>query len=153
MRDLTTLDKYRDRLKEIKCYGYSSEYQANAGIFNIPTKGVRKGLHVIASSGSMTGSEGWDHVSISLPTRCPDWNEMCMIKDLFFYPDEVCFQLHPAESDNISNHRFCLHIWHNKSKPVPLPPSTMVGDVAFGDQTRNPHVQNLVNKYREDHGL
>lgn len=25
----------------------------------------------------------WEHVSVSLKHRCPNWEEMCMIKDLF----------------------------------------------------------------------
>ncbi len=25
---------------------------------------------------------GWEHVSVSLPRRCPTWDEMCLIKDI-----------------------------------------------------------------------
>ncbi len=27
---------------------------------------------------------GWDHVSASYPDRCPTWEEMCKVKDIFF---------------------------------------------------------------------
>jgi len=36
-------------------------------------------LRVIASDG-----QGWEHVSFSLPNRCPNWREMCFIKNLFW---------------------------------------------------------------------
>jgi hypothetical protein len=39
---------------------------SNNGAFRVPG-----GLRVIASDG-----EGWDHVSVSLPDRCPTWEEM-----------------------------------------------------------------------------
>jgi hypothetical protein len=70
---------------------------------------VRRGnarLTVIASDGG-----GWDHVSVSLPTRTPSWEEMCAIKDLFFEPTECVMQLHPPKDENISNHPYCLHLW------------------------------------------
>lgn len=63
-------------------------------------------LRVQASNGC-----GWDHVSVSLPTRCPTWEEMCWIKDKFFLPEEPAMQLHPPKSDYRSYHDFCLHIW------------------------------------------
>ncbi len=133
MRDLTELNAYRNILAEKQLFGESTaDMRRVGGLFYIPTKGSRRGLKVIASSGVIPHSQGWDHVSVSLPNRCPDWNEMCKVKQLFFYPDEVCFQLHPAEDENISNHAFCLHIWRHISTPIMLPPPSMVGtkDVA-----------------------
>ena len=26
---------------------------------------------------------GWEHVSVSLRNRCPTWDEMCLVKDIF----------------------------------------------------------------------
>ena len=40
---------------------------------------------------------GWDHVSVSFTNRTPTWEEMAEVKDMFFEPDEVCFQIHPAK--------------------------------------------------------
>lgn len=68
-------------------------------------------LSIIASDGG-----GWDHVSVSLATRCPTWEEMCWVKRLFFEPDEVVMQLHPAETDYVNNHKFCLHLWRPQSQ-------------------------------------
>lgn len=74
------------------------------------TKGNAK-LRVMASDGG-----GWDHVSVSLATRTPTWEEMCFIKDLFFEPHEVAMQLHPAKHEYVNNHQFCLHLW----RPQPV---------------------------------
>lgn len=63
-------------------------------------------LRVVASNGV-----GWDHVSVSLPTRCPTWEEMCWVKDKFFEPEEVVMQLHPARSQYVNNMPYCLHLW------------------------------------------
>ena len=132
MKDLNELNKYRQTLSEIKAYGPGHD-RSLAGMFIIPIKGYRQGMKVIASSGKIPASQGWDHVSASLPNRCPTWDEMCMIKDLFFYEHEVCMQLHPAKSDNVSNHKFCLHIWRNIYHDIPLPPSSMVGVKSMGE--------------------
>ena len=39
----------------------------------------------------------WEHVSVSLPDRCPTWEEMCFIKDLFWNSDECVVQYHPPK--------------------------------------------------------
>jgi hypothetical protein len=75
----------------------------------------------------VSDEEDWDHVSVSLPTRCPTWEEMCFIKDLFFEPHEVVMQLHPAKSEYVNHHPFCLHLWRPQNKRIPVPPTWMVG--------------------------
>ena len=70
---------------------------------------------------------GWDHVSVSFRNRTPTWEEMCEIKDMFFAPDEVCVQYHPAASEYVNNHLYCLHIWRCQAADIPTPPSWMVG--------------------------
>jgi hypothetical protein len=52
------------------------------------------------------------------------------IKRMFFKPDEVCMQLHVAESEHISYHAHCLHIWRPLEAEIPLPPDWMVGPKA-----------------------
>lgn len=135
MRDLRELDKYRDHQMEKLLFGDSptEEHYKNGGCFWIPAKGTRKGLKVIASSGRIEISKGWDHVSISLPNRTPTWEEMDKVKRLFFLPHETAFQYHPEESDHISNHNFCLHIWNNLNQPCPVPPPEMVGNTKLGN--------------------
>ena len=69
----------------------------------------------------------WDHVSVSFRRRCPSWEEMAEIKQLFFHPEEVCFELHPAKSEYVNDHPFCLHIWRQQKETIPTPPAWMVG--------------------------
>lgn len=83
---------------------------------------TRKGLNFILSSFG-----GFEHLSVSTPSRCPTWDEMCFMKDTFFDKDEVCYQLHPAEKDYINNHPYCLHIWKSLNVEIPQPPRFMVG--------------------------
>ena len=47
-------------------------------------------IAVIASWGG-----GWEHVSVSLARRCPTWEEMCMVKDIF-WGEEVRRPVPPA---------------------------------------------------------
>lgn len=74
-----------------------------------------------------SNGDGWDHVSVAWPSRCPTWEEMCLVKKMFFYPEEVCVEYHPAESEYVNNHPYCLHIWRPQNETIPTPPSYMVG--------------------------
>ena len=69
---------------------------------------------------------GWDHVSVSFRNRCPSWDEMCEIKDMFFRPDECCIEYHPAEKDYVNVHPYCLHIWRPQKDELPKPPRIFV---------------------------
>lgn len=109
----------------------------NNGAFRIPYRQVM--LQVIASDGDF-----WDHVSVSLPDRCPTWEEMCHVKDLFFKTDEWVVQYHPAKSAYVNNHPFCLHLWRPQHVTIPLPPSWMVGDAKFTDE----QMKNMTHEQR-----
>lgn len=69
---------------------------------------------------------GWDHVSISLENRCPNWQEMEFIKRVFFKDDEWAMQLHAPPSKHISVHPYCLHIWRPHDKEIPIPPPEFI---------------------------
>lgn len=143
MRDLRELNHLRDWQHERHSYGISrfdDEYEQYAGVFRVPCKGTRKGLLVIASAGAMPNQPpeyAWDHVSVSLPMRCPTWEEMEQVKRLFFLPGETAMQLHVDTGEHISNHRYCLHIWRpTDGREIPQPPSIMVGIKEVGDIPR-----------------
>jgi hypothetical protein len=76
---------------------------------------------------------GWEHVSVTITpngknaTRCPTWEEMCWVKDQFWNKDECVVQYHPVESEYVSYHPFCLHLWKPTDQSFPTPPSIMVG--------------------------
>lgn len=69
----------------------------------------------------------WEHVSMSLEDRCPTWDEMCWLKDIFWNSEETVMQLHPPESRYVNNHEFCLHLWKPQHHIIPLPPVDFVG--------------------------
>lgn len=85
-------------------------------------------IRCMVSDGSL-----WDHVSVTVApigknaTRCPTWEEMCWVKDQFWNKDEVVWQYHPAESDYVSDHHYCLHLWKKQGFEMPTPDPQMVG--------------------------
>ncbi|MCP5018412.1 MAG: hypothetical protein GY938_24510 [Ketobacter sp.] len=90
------------------------------GFFRVP-----KGDHsfkVIAS-----WADGWDHVSVSLPYRCPTWEEMETIKRIFFKDDEIAVQYHVPISEHVNIHNYCLHLWRPHVGEIILPPKEFVG--------------------------
>ena len=114
MKDLSYLDKYR-----INLYGsIGDEYN---GAFEIYFGG--KTFFIVASNG-----KGWEHISVSIRNsrRCPTWEEMCKIKDMFFNDDEVVVQFHPAKKDYVNNHKNCLHLWKPLEHEIQTPPKILV---------------------------
>lgn len=99
----------------------SSSANGNNGVFVVPQRHGPT-LQCIASDGN-----GWDHVSVSLPTRCPTWGEMCLIKNLFWGDDDVVVQYHPKKGEYINNHKYCLHLWRPQYADLLTPPKIMVG--------------------------
>jgi hypothetical protein len=81
---------------------------------------------------------GWDHVSLhtqrtvivdgeeKIVTILPLWDDMCIVREIFFHPDEWVMQLHPPIDKNISVHNDTLHLWRPQRKPIPKPPKEMV---------------------------
>lgn len=93
------------------------------GCFKVRVANKTTRLLCIASDG-----EGWDHVSVSLPYRCPTWDEMCAIKGLFWDSEDCVVQYHPPESQYVNNHPFCLHLWRPlEYGEMPIPKTFLVG--------------------------
>lgn len=80
-----------------------------------------KQVAIIASWGG-----GWEHVSVSLKNRCPTWDEMCIIKDIFWKDDEVVVQFHPKKSEYVNIHPYCLHMWRKIGSEFETPPKIFV---------------------------
>lgn len=100
---------------------FATDADDHNGMFLIHCPSSGRDLAVIASNG-----DGWDHVSVSLKNRCPNWPEMDFVKRLFFEPHECVVQFHVPESDHISLHPYCLHLWRPQMDKIPLPPKEMV---------------------------
>jgi hypothetical protein len=132
------LAKFRDHEAD-RIYETADNERALGGAFLVPVPGKNGSftrisyMRVIASTGKGQKDPAWrwDHVSVSRSDRCPTWEEMDFIKRLFFLPDEICFELHPAEAEHISNHPYCLHIWRPLDAKIPLPHPMMVGVKGF----------------------
>ncbi len=114
-------DQWRDRSdRTLKMYGsYGDE---TCGAFNVPYTPKGTMLFVLASIGA-----GWEHVSVSTPTRCPTWEEMSWVKRAFFKRNEWALEYHPPEDENINRHPFCLHLWRCQYQDPPKPEGWMVG--------------------------
>lgn len=97
----------------------ASQAGLDGGQWYIKHQGVV--LTVIASWGM-----DWDHVSVSLPTRTPCYDEMSHIKRLFFKDSECAMELHVPIKAHISNHPYCLHLWRPHKVEIPQPPTIMV---------------------------
>ena len=97
-------NKYRIRSGRLK----SNNNYGNNGYFLITTLKPSP-LKVIASDG-----DGWEHVSVSLHNRCPTWDEMCLIKKLFWDDNDFVIQIHPPKTHYMNTHPYCLHLWRKK---------------------------------------
>lgn len=97
------------------------EIGADGGHFEINSPVDKAPLRIIASFGL-----GWDHVSVSRKNRCPNWPEMCFIKDMFFEDDEVVVQYHPSKDNYVNIHSNCLHLWRPQNADIPMPEIRMV---------------------------
>lgn len=109
----------------------STKAEGNNGLFFI-TRREGPPLRAICSDGILgvepgSGLGGWEHVSVSLATRCPTWAEMCRVKALFWDEGDCVVQFHPPASEYVNNHPFCLHLWRSIDRTFPMPPSILVG--------------------------
>lgn len=98
------------------------------GAFTItcPTTGAL--LRIIASDGVDPDAQGWEHVSVSCAAkRCPNWPEMCWVKNLFWGEEETVLQFHPAKSEYVNHHPTTLHLWRHRTTAIATPPSILVG--------------------------
>jgi hypothetical protein len=82
-------------------------------------------LRIIATNG--VGLQPvWEHVSVSAEARCPTWEEMCLVKELFWEDEETVLQIHPPKSKYVNFHPYTLHMWRRPSREFKLPPMVAV---------------------------
>lgn len=70
--------------------------------------------------------DGWEHVSVSPVKKfnkvglenLPTWNDMCVLKDVFFYDDEEAYQIHPKKSEYVNFQSNCLHLWKPRGHEI-----------------------------------
>ena len=67
-------------------------------------------LQVLVSEDN-TPKWGWlKHVSISRPTRYPDWDEILEVKEQLFGDVDVMMVM-PKKEDYVNVHPYCFHLW------------------------------------------
>lgn len=99
----------------------SDESFGNNGMFIVPLKHQQR-LLVLATDGA-----GWEHVSVSRRDRCPTWEEMCQVKEMFWDDEDCVIQYHPPKSEWVNNHPRCLHMWRPIGIELPRPHPMLVG--------------------------
>jgi hypothetical protein len=120
MRNLHELDKYRvvnDYITQMQLDNNCGDDKVGAFMFNY------EGREIFAMA---TVFYDWDHVSVSLAKRCPNWYEMEFIARLFFKEDEIAIQLHLPTKLHVNIHPNVLHWWRPQLIMVPLPPKDFV---------------------------
>ena len=122
MKNLRKLKKYRSMEATIGLLPEGTPW-SKAGVFYIKLNKTET-AQVIADNGIIDPE--WEHVSVSTDHRCLTWDEMCMIKDLFFYPNERVVQYHPPVEEYVNIHPYCLHLWRWTWGPFPAPPKELV---------------------------
>lgn len=121
MRDLDELNHYRRRDRHV-LLRYGSYGDGGNGVFDLPCPSSGRTALCVASNG-----DGWDHVSVSISNRCPNWAEMSHVKRSFFEDHETAMQLHVPTADHLNAHPFCLHLWRpNDGRDIPRPPAEFV---------------------------
>jgi hypothetical protein len=83
----------------------------------------------------VSDGEGWEHVSVTLSlkdmkcqlNRCPTWDEMCFVKDVFWSKGDAVIQIHPPVKDHVNFHPFCLHLWRPIGHNLIIPPKKLIG--------------------------
>jgi hypothetical protein len=108
---------------------YGSTPGLPAGAFDRVPGPCGEKLTILASDGADTG---WQHVSVSTRRRCPNWREMCFVKNLFWEPEECVVQFHPPASRYVNNYSTVLHMWRCIDKEFPTPPDILVGYKELG---------------------
>ena len=108
-------------LSEFETFRTGAKFGQNFGSMAIPYKSNT--IIVVFCDGKETG---WDHVSVSLRNRCPNWEEMSLVKNIFWDEDETVVQFHPKKQEYVNFHPYCLHMWKRVDKDIELPPRILI---------------------------
>jgi len=119
----------------------STDADGMNGAFSIPLHGFGHRIiaNCIVSNGEglkEIGQEPFEHVSLHVveygKERTPTWEEMCMVKDIFWDEEECVVQYHPAKSNYVNNHPHVLHLWKWTGGDFPVPNPLLVGIKSLG---------------------
>ena len=123
-------EKPPERLEEARIreglYGSSRAYGMTGAFSLMGPSGMN--LIVLASDGPARDEGfGWEHVSVSIKRRPPNWVEMCFVKDLFWEEEECVVHITRRAPFTSTLHRHCLHMWRPIGIALPAPPAILAG--------------------------
>lgn len=118
---LARAEKYRS----LHPFGFIQKTDDAFGWFEMPS--IRNGPMIRMQVSPAYLEYEFEHVSVSLAHRCPTWEEMCKVKDLFWDSEDVVVQFHPAKSEYVNLSKTCLHLWRWTKGTFPQPNKIEVG--------------------------
>lgn len=126
--DSSHINEYRNRVHpQFK----TDDIDGMTGFFVIPMD-ERNVAMIIASTGNEIVP--WEHASVrigekhnrKLKERIPTWEEMCLVKEIFWTEEECVIQFHPKAADYVNCHPCVLHLWRPINGEFPTPPKIAV---------------------------
>jgi len=62
----------------------------------------------------MSNDPEWEHAVVTRIDKIPSWEEMCLVKKLYWGEDVTVIQFHPRKKDYWNIHPYSLHMWKHK---------------------------------------
>ena len=100
------MKKIEEILNSERIWGHTIVFPVHSAWIKLPDCGT---CSVIWSE----NEDGMEHVSVSPKKkfRVPTWDDMCVLKDVFFEDEEEAYQIHPKKSEYVNAVENCLHLW------------------------------------------
>lgn len=112
MKKLQTIKLEHDTIQQalLRASGISSSQRSE---FLIPT--VTKKASISALN---FPDDDFEHVMLNPKHRLPTYEEMVLLKDIFWEQNEVAIQVHPAKSQYVNIAMYTLHLWRHRCIPT-----------------------------------
>ena len=107
------MKKIEDILNSERIWGHTIVFPVHSAWIKLPDCGT---CSVIWSE----NEDGMEQVSVSPKKkfRVPTWDDMCVLKDVFFEDEEEAYQIHPKKSEYVNVVENCLHLWKPKGHEI-----------------------------------
>lgn len=79
------------------------------------------GLTVLVSVEIHECGRRWVHASASKKNQLPSWQDLKIVKDLFFGPERLVVQILAPKAEWVNFHETTLHLWHCIDEPQIVP--------------------------------
>ncbi len=68
------------------------------------------GMRVLVTCDTINGAE-WVHLSVSRRSRTPSYEDLCLVRRIFFREDRPAYHVFPKVDEHRNFHAYCLHLW------------------------------------------